>query len=112
MLKKDIYNNRFAIMLIIIYWIVMEKIFQTVCPLKAFFGIKCPACGLTHATMYLLTGNFEKAMQENSTVILWLMIFVLFFFDRYSHPLKVKVFPIFFIVVSIITIIRYCFTFI
>jgi hypothetical protein len=107
MLKKDLYNARFAILLIIIYWIIMQTIFGTVCPLKAFIGITCPACGLTHATIYLLTLNFKQAFNSNPTVLLWLITLIFFTFDRYIHKLKFKIFPYLFIIVGIITIVWY-----
>lgn len=107
MLKKDLYNIRFALLLLILYCTFMQLFFGTVCPLKAFANIPCPACGLTHATIYLLMGNFKKALSANPTVLLWLGTIFLFFFDRYIHPIKFKVFPYLFSIVSIITIVWY-----
>ena len=107
MLKKDLYNYRFAIPIIIVYWIIMEKLFHTVCVFKALTGIPCPACGLTHATIYLLSGRFDMAMKTNPTVILWIIVIGLFFVDRYIFHFNKKIFPKYFIVVCIITIIWY-----
>lgn len=109
MLKKDLYNLRFAIIPLIIFCIIMQTVFKTVCLLKAFTGIDCPACGLTHATVYLVTGRFQQAIDSNPTVFLWLITIFLFCFDRYIHNLKIKVFPLFFIITGITTIIWYCF---
>lgn len=107
MIKKDIYNLRFAILVIAIYSAFMQIGFGTVCPLKAFTGITCPACGLTHATIYLLTGRFREAFSSNSTVILWMIVIFMFIIDRYVCKLKFKVFPYGFIIVGLITIIVY-----
>lgn len=108
-LKKDIYNLRIAIIPIILCVIIMQITLGTICPLKGLIGIPCPACGLTHATIYLLTGNFEKAIQANPTVFLWLTTIMLFIVDRYIHKLKIKVFPYIFIITGSITIIWYIF---
>lgn len=107
MIKKDLYNIRFAIIPLIIYCIIMQIVFGTVCPLKAFTGISCPACGLTRATIHLVTGNFKEAMLLNPTVFLWLTIIVLFVIDRYIYKLKIKIFPHCFIIVALITIFWY-----
>ncbi|MEG1426291.1 MAG: DUF2752 domain-containing protein [Oscillospiraceae bacterium] len=31
------------------------------CPIRNFFGVPCPACGLTHATLAALHGDFVGA---------------------------------------------------
>lgn len=108
MLKKDLYNIRFAIILIILYCVFMQLQFGTVCPLKGFLGINCPACGLTHATLYLITGRIDLAIQSNPTVFLWLPIIFLWILDRYIYRLKIKIFPILFIIPGLVTIIWYC----
>lgn len=110
MLKKDLYKMRYAIILIFIYCVFMQIKFGTVCYLKAFTGIRCPACGLTHATIYLITGRWKDAFMANPTVLLWLSCIALFFIDRYIYKLKIKIFPYFFIVVGIITFIWYVFS--
>ncbi len=108
-LKKDIYKIRFAIIPIIIFAIFMQIYFGTVCPLKGFTGIPCPACGLTHATFYLITGNYEKSFQANPTAILWIIAIALFIIDRYVNELKVKPAPTVFAIVAIITTVWYIF---
>ena len=109
MLKKDLYNMRFAIIFLAMYCIPMQVLFGTVCYLKAFTGIPCPACGLTHATLYLFMGKFKESFLANPTALFWIISIVLFLFDRYIYKIKIKVFPYLFIIVGIITIIRYVF---
>ena len=110
MLKKDLYAMRFAILIFIVYSIFMQIQFHTICPFKALTDFPCPACGLTHATIYLFTGNFRMAFSANPTVLLWLTIIFLFGWDRYIHPLNMKMFPYGFIVVGIITFAWYGYT--
>lgn len=107
MLKKDLYQIRFAIIPLAIYCIAMQIIFHTVCPFKALLGINCPGCGLTHATIYLLTGRFQESIEANPTCILWLIAILLFIIDRYIYKLKIKPFPTIFIIVGLITLIWY-----
>ncbi len=110
MLKKDLYNIRFAIFTLMVYGIFMQIQFHTICPFKALTGFPCPACGLTHATIYVFMGEFSKAFSANPTVLLWLITIFLFALDRYIYSLKIKIFPYFFILVGIITIVWYCFS--
>lgn len=111
-LKQDIYDFRYAIVIIIIYCVIMQIIFGAVCPFKVFLHIDCPGCGLTRATISLLKGDIAKSLEYNYTCPLWLITFFLFFFDRYVKPLKIKVFPSLFIITSIVTLIRYVLLFI
>lgn len=106
-LKKDIYNNRLAICLIIAYLVLMQAMFSTLCPIKAIFNVNCPGCGLTHATIYMFQGQFENAFKENYTVFLWWGFFILFFIDRYLHKFKFNIFPSVLIFVSVITLARF-----
>lgn len=107
MLKQDLENLKPAIIPIIIYFIVMQILFKTVCPLKAFTGINCPGCGLTHATIYLFTGKIKESLDANPTCIFWLITIFLFIIDRYIKQLKIKPFPYLFIITAIITITWY-----
>ena len=109
MLKKDLYQIRFAIIPIIIYLILMQLIFKTVCPIKAFLHVDCPGCGLTHAIIYLFLGRLNDSFNANPTAILWIISIGLFIIDRYFYKLKIKPFPTLFIITSIITIFWYFF---
>ena len=108
-LKEDIYNIRFAIILIIIYVLLTEIIFGKICPINILFNVDCPGCGLTRAAIALFTLNIKKSLEFNSTCILWLITILLFIIDRYIKKLSIKPFPYLFIIVSIITIIWYLF---
>ena len=106
-IKNDLINICFALPILLIYILVMQINFGTVCPLLAFFKFPCPACGLTRASIYLLTGNFKESFAYNPTAFLWIITIILFLFDRYVKPLKIKPFPYIFIFTSIITIVVY-----
>ena len=110
-IKKDIQNYWIAILAVIIYLVFMQIMFSTWCPINALFHVDCPGCGLTHATIYMFTGHFDKAFQANYTVFLWWGLIVLFLVDRYINKFKINILPICFIGVCSITLLRYLFEF-
>ena len=107
MLKKNLYQIRFALIPIIIYLVLMQFFFGTVCPIKAFLHVDCPGCGLTHAVIYLFMGRLNDSVSANPTAILWLISIMLFIIDRYIYKLKIKPFPYLFIITGLITILWY-----
>lgn len=106
-LKQDIIDYKIPIIIIIIGFICLELIFGMICPFKILTGFDCPGCGLTRATLALLRGDIKSSLHYNYTCILWLLTIILFIIDRYIKPLKVKPFPVLFIITGIITLIRY-----
>ena len=106
-LKKDFINYYVIIIVLIIYCILMQVVFKSLCPIKAIFGVNCPGCGLTHASIYLFEGRFHDAIHANYSVFFWWIFFIAFAIDRYVHPLRIKPFPVIFIVACIVTILRY-----
>ena len=48
-----------------------KLLFQfTFCPFKSLYGIPCPACGLSRASIQLINGNWLEAFQINPLVYL------------------------------------------
>ena len=106
-LQQDLKRYWYAIIIVIIYLISMELIFGHTCIFKAIFHVDCPGCGLTRATLALLKGDIKSSLHYNYTCIFWWLTFILFFIDRYIKSLKIKPFPVLFIITCIITIVRY-----
>ena len=106
-IKEDLINYRYAILAVAIYIIGMNLVFHTCCPIKILFKVDCPGCGLTRATLAFITGHIKESFQYNETYPLWIITILLFFIDRYFYKLKIKPFPILFIITVIITILRY-----
>lgn len=106
-LKQDLYQFRYAIIPVVLYLVLSEIIFGYTCIFKILFHIDCPGCGLTRAFISLLKGDISGAIHYNNTVFFWVITIILFILDRYIKPLKIKPFPVLFIITSIITIIRY-----
>lgn len=106
-LKKDLYENWFALLLVIVYLISMELLFHTLCPFIALFNFPCPGCGLTRACLLILTGRFKMSLAYNPTAIFWIISILCFIYDRYIKKIVIKPFPYMFIFTSLITIIWY-----
>ena len=106
-LKNDIKKYWYIFLIIIIYMVVMEIIFHKTCIFQILFHIDCPGCGLTRATIALFTGNIKESLHYNYSCIFWLLTIILFIIDRYIKPLKIKPFPVLFIITCLVTIIRY-----
>ncbi|HEX6276690.1 MAG TPA: DUF2752 domain-containing protein [Polyangiaceae bacterium] len=45
------------------------------CPTALFFGIPCPGCGLTRATLALLSGDFGAALRFHPLVVVLTPVF-------------------------------------
>lgn len=77
-MKKNIFVY---ILLCIIFILSILKIYY--CPLKYFFGLSCPTCGLTRAILYALQFNFSKAFYYHlfwPFVIIGFIIYLLYDF--------------------------------
>jgi hypothetical protein len=48
------------------------------CPMASSFGVPCPGCGLTRATLALLRGDFAEALHFHPLVWLLTPLFVTF----------------------------------
>lgn len=106
-LKEDIKNYWYVLLIAIIYLVVTELIFHKTCIVQILFHIDCPGCGLTRAAIALFMGDIKSSLHYNYSCIFWLLTILLFIIDRYIKPLKIKPFPVLFIITCLVTIIRY-----
>ena len=64
-------------------------IFSFGCPFFKLFNITCPACGVTHAWIFLLNGDFLKAIKSNPFFIsLTVMFLRIIYCDIKSYTFK------------------------
>ena len=57
----------------VVAWLYLANEGQTciaVCPSKLFYGLPCPGCGTTRATLQLLHGNLLAAVRLNPNCLL------------------------------------------
>lgn len=110
-LKEDLRKYGLLIIALLFYILITNIIFHTCCPFKIIFKRECPGCGLTRATIALLSGNIKESFAYNYTCPLWLITAIFFIIDRYIHKFKKNYGLVLLIITSLVTIIRYVLNF-
>lgn len=103
----DLKQIKWCILLFIIYNIIIRGIFNAYCPFWIVIGLPCAGCGMTRAIYFILTGQFKRGINMNPVAPLWILVFVMFFWNRYIAVKKAKKVKYIIIIVLIITIITY-----
>jgi hypothetical protein len=67
--KRDWVELRFFVGLALIAFVVGEVGGISTCPTAGLFGVPCPSCGLTRATVALLTGRWREALGFHPLVV-------------------------------------------
>lgn len=80
---SDIRQNFKALFILLLYGIITQHFFHTVCPMVILTGMSCPACGLTRAAFLLFSGQFSSAMHMNPAICLWLPFLLYLCIFRY-----------------------------
>lgn len=82
------------ILLFLLYYVVVKRIFRAFCPLVIMTGFPCPACGMTRAFIFLFTGQFARSWNVHPMAVFW-MIFALYgIIMRYFLGKRIKGFRI------------------
>lgn len=78
---------RFFRITILIIFLIIALVFG--CPILKLFNFTCPACGVTHAWIYLLNGKIVSAFRSNPMFIpLSIMFFRIIFCDIRNVKIK------------------------
>lgn len=70
--RNDIIQNRVALFILVLYFLLTGLLFGEVCPLKLLTGLPCPGCGLVRGCLSFLTFQFELSLYYNVTAGLWI----------------------------------------
>ena len=101
---RIIKNYWLSIIITIISLTILQIITGSVCLSIIFFGIPCPACGLTRAGRLLLSGHLQAALQMHPLLPFVIFGFLLYLFLKRttgSYKLFVNVYVIITIVTAI-----------
>lgn len=70
-LYQDIVKIRPALPAVLLYLVTAQLLFHKLCPFMILFQLPCPACGLTRASLFLLSGQLLQAARINAVSFLW-----------------------------------------
>lgn len=80
---RDIDSAKWAVIVIIAYFVIFKSLFHTICPLVLFTGFPCPACGLTRAGFHVLHLDFAGAFHTHPFIYPVIGLAIVFFVERY-----------------------------
>lgn len=83
LLYCDIRSAKWAVMFIIAYFVLLKKIFKSLCPMVFLTGFPCPGCGLTRAGIHVLRFEFAAAWQIHPFIFAVIGLAAVFAAERY-----------------------------
>jgi len=87
-LWSDVYNLRYALLGIILYFVAVHIVFGQFCPAVILFRFPCPGCGMTRALYLALTGRWTAAWELQPWVFGWIVLGFMFVVNRYVRNRK------------------------
>lgn len=82
-IKKDIKSFYPAVILLIIYNIIVRKMFHAFCPFLITTGFPCAGCGMTRAVFFILTGRIKRGISLNPAAPMWIIFLIWVLVERY-----------------------------
>ena len=79
-----------VLLLFLVYYLIMDVLFDAFCPFLIMGGIPCAGCGLTRAVIFLAKGQVIRAFRINPSVFLILIFLLYCGYFRYIKGRKVK----------------------
>lgn len=108
-LGRDIYNLRFALLAIGIYYLTVHALFGQFCPMMILLHLPCPGCGMTRALFLVLSGRLGMAWELQPLVYGWILLVLLSGVNRYLLGHKPKLLTGFLVVLLLATLILYAY---
>lgn len=108
-IKDDIKLCWKALLLVAVIMLVLQILFDNVCPMKILFGLPCPACGLTHSVLCIITFKWKKSLEYNPTGFLWFFAILNWAWFRYVLGKKSPVVMTLFVVSALASTVVYFF---
>lgn len=89
------------------FMLISSFLFGRVCVFQIVWGYPCPGCGLLHAGFYALTFQFEKAVESNPCIFIWIPLILCAMYCYVTDRMRSKWLTAFLIFTSLITIAFY-----
>ena len=80
---QDLYRLRVALPVLLIYGLITQLIFGTVCPFAILTGFACPACGMSRAVLLFLAGKPLLSITLHPLALLWSALILYLGYFRY-----------------------------
>lgn len=81
---QDLYRLRLALPILLLYGLVTQLIFHTVCPFAILTGFPCPACGMTRAILLFCIGEFRLSFSLHPVALFWPLLLLYQGYFRYG----------------------------
>ena len=104
---KDIWANKYPILIILIGLVVYTAAFGTLCPIARTFHIPCPGCGLTRSCISIFRLRFKEAMYYNPAGPLWIAYILFLLYYRYKPLDNQRLIKAITILVCAVTVVVY-----
>lgn len=85
LLYCDIKSARWAIMLVVAYFVFLKKVLRSLCPMVLLTGFPCPGCGLTRAGFKVLGFDFAGAWGIHPFIFAIILLILVFAAERYVY---------------------------
>lgn len=103
----DIKNMKWALLTLLLYYVLTRILFHEFCPMRIFTGLPCPGCGATRAGLYAIMFRFREAFEMNPTIFLWIPYILFLLWQRYIGKNRRKLSNILLVVVCIFVVTWY-----
>lgn len=77
-MKNRIFSGCILVIIYVVYYVFTVYNLALNCVFRKYFGIQCPACGMTRAFKSILSFNFKEAIKYNILSIP--LIIIVFYF--------------------------------